>query len=95
MGAVWTRVKAAKPQRLKTRHHNHDPQPANPFPDADRAARAEARRAVAAHKEARRRQKIEELIAMYAARGLDPEILRQVAALATDKGMRKLANGLT
>jgi hypothetical protein len=93
MGAVWTRVKAAKPQRLKTRHHNHAPQ-ANPFNSADNTVRAQVRNAVAEHKEKRRQQKIEELIARYAAQGLDPEVLRQVAALATDKGMRKLAHGL-
>ncbi len=87
MGAVWRRVKAAKPQRLKTRNHNRNPQPASPFLDADRA--------VAAHKETRRRQRIEEIIAMYTAKGLDPKILRQVLALATDKGIRKLAQGLT
>ncbi len=89
MGAIWPKVKAAKPQRSKTRQRNQKSQPDNPFPDAVRAAQ------LAAHKEARRRQKIEELIAMYAARGLDPKILRQVAALATAKGMRKLASGLT
>ncbi|MEO0077871.1 MAG: hypothetical protein ABIK86_02605 [candidate division WOR-3 bacterium] len=87
MGVVWRRVKAVKPQRLKTSRHNNSPQPTNPSLDADRA--------VAAHKETRRRQRIEEIIAMYTAKGLDPKILRQVLALATDKGIRKLAQGLT
>ena len=43
----------------------------------------------------RRDARLDELIAAYAVKGVSPKLLREVAALATSKGMRKLTQGFT
>jgi hypothetical protein len=50
-------------------------------------------RTVASHNHTRRNQRLDELIAAYAAMGFDPGVLREVVGLATAKGIRKLAHG--
>jgi hypothetical protein len=82
MKAVWVRSDAAKPQHTHSANHNHHAHHAHPV------------HGHIARRHTGYRHKVAQLIALYSQRGLDPKVLRQVAALATDKGMRKLAHGL-
>ena len=82
MNAVWVSTKAAKPQHPHSVNHNHHAHHAHPV------------HGHVAHRHTGYQHKVAALVAMYAPCGLDPRVMRQVAALATDKGMRKLAHGL-